>query len=85
MTITRFTPGLFLVILVASLLGGLAAVGVAAWSESAISVHGYIAIFLGTFFTALVAFSVGVTMHIGQLRQEAEEARRAQKSADPPP
>src|SRR6266849_3229970 len=81
MTIDRFTPRLFAGIVGVALAGGLVALGYVLWAGVHMSIHGYIAIFLGAFFTAALGLLLGVTMHIGQLRQEAEEARRRRPPA----
>jgi hypothetical protein len=80
MTIDRFTPRLFAGILGVALAGALVAIGYVLWAGIHMSIHGYVAIFLGAFLTATLGLLLGVIMHIGQLRQEAEEARRR-----PPP
>jgi hypothetical protein len=80
MTIDRFTPRLFAGIVGVALAGALVAIGYVLWAGIQMSIHGYVAIFLGAFLTAALGLLLGVTMHIGQLRQEAEEARRR-----PPP
>jgi hypothetical protein len=75
MTIDRFSPLLVATVTLASLIGGGLAVGYVLWAGIEMSIHGYVAIFLGTFFTALVGFGLGLAMHISQVRDEAAEAR----------
>ena len=82
-TIDRFTPRLFAGIVGLALAGALLALAYVLWAGFTMSIHGYIAIFLGALFTAAIALLLGVTMHIGQLRQEAEEARRRRTPAAP--
>ena len=79
MTIDRFSARLFLGIAGLAVVAALAVLGCVLWAGFPMSIHGYIAIFLGSLFTAALALLLGATMHIGQLRQEAEEAKR------PPP
>jgi hypothetical protein len=75
MTIDRFSPGLIATVTFASLAGGGLVIGYLLWAGITMSIHGYIAIFLGTFFTALVGFGLGLAMHISQVRDEAAEDR----------
>jgi hypothetical protein len=82
-TIDRFTPRLFAGIAGLALAGALVALGCVLWTGYRMSIHGYIAIFLGAFLTATLGLLLGVTMHIGQLRQEAEEERRLRPPSTP--
>jgi hypothetical protein len=82
-TIDRFTPRLFGGLAGLALAGALIALGCVLWAGFHMSIHGYIAIFLGAFLTAMLGLCLGVTMHIGQLRQEAEEERRHRPPVTP--
>ena len=75
MTIDRFSPGLIATVTLVSLAGGGLVIGYLLWTGIEMSIHGYLAIFLGTFFTALVGFGLGLAMHISQVRDEAAEDR----------
>jgi hypothetical protein len=75
MKIDRFSPWLIATVTLAALIGGGLAVGYVLWAGFEMSMHGYVAIFLGTFFTALVGFGLGLAMHISQVRDEAAEER----------
>jgi hypothetical protein len=75
MTVDRFSLRLFAGIGGLSLAGSIVTLGCVLWAGFHMSIHGYIAIFLGAFFTAGLSLLLGATMHISQLRQEADEAR----------
>ena len=75
MTIDRFSPGLIATVTLVSLASGGLVIGYLLWTGIEMSIHGYLAIFLGTFFTALVGFGLGLAMHISQVRDEAAEDR----------
>ncbi|MFO1056918.1 MAG: hypothetical protein U1E53_08120 [Dongiaceae bacterium] len=75
MTIDRFSPGLIATVTLVSLASGGLVIGYLLWAGIEMSIHGYLAIFLGTFFTALVGFGLGLAMHISQVRDEAAEDR----------